>query len=213
MDVPEPLRDARAIVAAAHYGHLEEVQRLVQQDRRLLDANDGISTPLTEAAQNGHLEVIRYLLAEGAQLNLVDPVGWTPFFVACISDKPEAASLLLAHGADAATVNDEGGTPLIHASAGGHARIVALLLAHGCGDIDRRSGGGLWAALHCASCSGGTRMVRALLEAGADPHVVDRDGKTPRAVAVGGSHEQCVAVLEVCAVGGNHASPSPQCGI
>jgi hypothetical protein len=39
MDVPEPdEEDVNAIIVAANDGALEEVRRLVQQDRRLLEA-------------------------------------------------------------------------------------------------------------------------------------------------------------------------------
>jgi ankyrin repeat protein len=60
----------------------------------------------------------------------------------------------------------------------GHTDIVALLLAHGCGDIDRRHVLGGWTALHQASRwgLGHADVMRELLGAGADPHVVDRQG-------------------------------------
>jgi ankyrin repeat protein len=189
--------DVHAIIDAALWGNLEEVQRLVQQDRRLLDAHDAGWTPLTAASEYGHVEVLRYLLAEGGQVNLRDPDGSTPLDVACRDGEPEAASLLLAHGADAAAVNDaDGRTPLMFASASGHADIVALLLAHGCGDIDHQDSRGK-SALHMASFRARTGVMRALLGAGADPHVVDRYGKTPLTMAVEEGHEENKVLLQV----------------
>jgi ankyrin repeat protein len=43
-------------------------------------------------------------------------------------------------------------------------------------------------------------VARALLGAGADPHIVDRDGQMSLAIAVEEGHAECVAVLEVCVV-------------
>jgi ankyrin repeat protein len=193
-------RDAMAIVDAAYYGDLEEVRRLVQQDRRLLDANDGDDTPLTTASEQGRIEVIRYLLDEGAQVDLLSPLGASALEEACFRGQLEAASLLLAHGADAAAAGDGGETPLMFASANGYADVVALLLAHGCGDIDRRDVLNGWTALHDACLYGYVRVVRALLGAGGDAHVVDHNGETPLAAAVRLGREECVALLQVRSV-------------
>jgi hypothetical protein len=196
MDAPGPdEEDVEAIIGAAFVGDLGEVQRLVQQDQGLLDAAGELFTPLTAATDRGRVEVVRYLLAEGAQVNLRDPEGLTALDRVCLGG-PEAASLLLAHGADAAAVNNEGWTPLIFASAHGSADVVALLLAHGCGDIDHQDSGG-YTALHHASPWPRTGVARALLGAGADPHVVDRNGETPLARAVEWRNQVCKASLEV----------------
>jgi ankyrin repeat protein len=82
-----------------------------------------------------------------------------------------------------------------------HANIVALLLAHGCGDIDRQDTCSL-TALHRALSKeehAGV-VVRALLGAGADPHIMHHRFGTPLAMAVAIGHDdddQCVAELQV----------------
>jgi ankyrin repeat protein len=202
MDDPEPdERDVEAIIEAANNGDLQEVRRLVQQDRRLLEANDRDDTPLTAAAWRRRVEVIRYLLEEGAQVNLRSPLGGSALDLACGCGHLEAASLLLAHGADAAGAGVTGWTPLMSASAEGHTDVVALLLAHGCGDIDRRrSRSDERTALQYACIYGYMRVVRALLGAGADPHIVDRVGDTPLVTALRRGHAECVAVLQVRSV-------------
>jgi ankyrin repeat protein len=198
MDVPEPdEEDVKAIIEAAETGNLEEVRRLVQQDRGLMDAASTTDTPLTAAALGGHVGVIRYLLEEGAQLGLRDPDGWTALDVACFRGHLGAVCVLLAHGADAVAPGTEARTPLMRASQEGHADVVALLLAHGCGDIDHQDDQNSGAALDFACDRGHTGVVRALLGAGADPHVEDCNGVTPLAVAVRLGREECVAELQV----------------
>jgi hypothetical protein len=55
---------------AARGGDLAEVQRLVRQDARLLNARDAfLRTPLMEASYEGHMEVVRWLVDQGAALN------------------------------------------------------------------------------------------------------------------------------------------------
>jgi ankyrin repeat protein len=170
-------QDIEAIVDAAGDGNLEEVRRLVQQNLMLLDAEwKSTSSPLIAAAVEGHLEVVRYLLDEGADINLWTSWYGTAIIAACSNGRLEVAALLLASGADAAP-DRHGWTPLMAASGKVHTDIVELLLAHGCGDVDAQGFNG-YVALHYACTNGGAGVLRALLGAGADPHLVDRDGRT-----------------------------------
>jgi ankyrin repeat protein len=189
--------EPKAIVDAAEDGDLEEVRRLVQQDRGLLDANDNHSTPLTAAAWGGHVEVMRFLLEEGAQVDLQDPVDFSALGCACEKGHTEAIHLLLAHGADPAIAMGGGATPLFLASGQGHTDVVAVLLAHGCGDVDQESPFNGWRALHYACDEGHAGVSMALLGAGADPHEVEDHGETPLAMAVQRGREECVAILQV----------------
>jgi uncharacterized protein len=189
--------DARAIVDVAHDGDQEEVRRLVQQDRGLLDANDNHFTPLTAAAWGGHVELIGYLLGEGAQVDLQDEADFSPLGCACEKGHTEAAHVLLAHGADPANTSNGGSTPLMIASEHGHTDVVAVLLAHGCGDVDRQHPPNGGTALHYACLNGRAGAAMALLGAGADPHVVNHHGETPLDMAVQRGREECVAILQV----------------
>jgi ankyrin repeat protein len=164
-------QDKEAIVQAARVGNLEEVRRLVQQDRGLLDAVCGTyeweySSPLVAAAGRGHLEVVRYLLDEGADINLRHFYGYTAVELACVSGRSEAADLLLARGADTSPRAD-GWIPLMWASTRGHTAVVELLLAHGCGDVDQCSVDYGHTALHLACFGGRAEILRLLLGAGA----------------------------------------------
>jgi uncharacterized protein len=195
------MRDARAIVDEARRGNLEEVRRLVQRDRGLLDVNDKCWTPLTAAASRGHVDVVRYLLDEGAQIGLRNPSGTlSALDVACLYGYLGTVSLLLAHGADAGAAKPGCGmTPLMRASGSGHLDIVALLLAHGCGDLDMQATCGLTALHLASSMEEHAGVVRALLGAGADPHIMHHKCGTPLALAVAIGHEddQCVRELQV----------------
>jgi ankyrin repeat protein len=150
------MADASAIIRAAKSGTLEEVRRLVQQDRGLMDAEYDEFTPLTAAAGKRDLNVLRYLLGEGAQVNLRDPRYWTTLDVACLLGHLGTVSLLLANGAAEPVY---GYTPLMRASEQAYADIVALLLAHGCGDIDQQHRTTCATALHYA-CKRGAQVWR-----------------------------------------------------
>jgi ankyrin repeat protein len=52
-------------------------------------------------------------------------------------------------------------------------------------------------ALHCAAQKGHKKVVKLLLLAGADPTIMNNEGRTPRGVAKTMKHRECVQVFEV----------------
>jgi ankyrin repeat protein len=83
------------------------------------------------------------------------------------------------------------------ASSGGYLDVVQLLLAHGCGNIDQQYPGSGKTALRWASAFARAGVVEVLLGAGADPHVVEKVGRTALSRAVEQGHVECVALLKV----------------
>jgi uncharacterized protein len=186
------------MVEAAGDGDLDEVRRLVLQDRQLLDADYDTVTPLKTAALAGRLDVIRYLLDEGAEINRRAGGIFNALEVACSNGRWEVVVLLLARGADTSP-SVTGWTPLMAASCGGHVDVCSILLAHGCGDVDQQDSYGR-TALHLARRNGHMSVLWALLRAGADPLMVDQEEPTPLALAVMRGHAECVALLQVSTV-------------
>jgi ankyrin repeat domain-containing protein 17 len=188
---------SRAIVAGARRGDLEEVRRLVQRERWLVDAVWQYWSPLTAAAHDGHVEVVRYLLDEGAGINLRLHGRRAALSYACSEGRLEVVALLLARGARS-TASDDGWTPLMDAARKGHTDIVELLLAHREGEqLERQIINDRRTALHVACYDGHAGVVMLLLGAGADPHVVDSLGDTPLRYAVSRGRAECVALLQV----------------
>jgi ankyrin repeat protein len=75
--------DGTALIAAAHLGHAEVVQELIQAGAPLDHVNNLGWTALAEAVILGeggkrHVETVRALVAAGANLNLADRQGVTP---------------------------------------------------------------------------------------------------------------------------------------
>jgi ankyrin repeat protein len=191
--------DLRDIVLAAAKGYLPDVRRLLQQKPWLLDAIYMDATPLMAAAAAGQLEVMGYLLGQGAQVNLRTRLDnrsddLTALDWACQAGHVNAVSLLIANGADPGAAGLEGGTPLMIASSKGKTDVVSLLLAHDCGDIDHQDVQA-WTALHYGSCRSEVPVAKALLWAGADPHLTSRRGERPLDVALGRSRAAPVAAL------------------
>jgi ankyrin repeat protein len=201
-EAPQHLQDE--VVSAARDGRMAEVKRLIEQDRRLVEATWLCEyTVLTMAVSWGHVDIVAYLLDQGAAINRKPVLGSAALEMACSSGHAALVDLLLERGADATT-----GYPLYAASSSGDAQIVQLLLAHGCGDIDWEWHN--WTALHEAVAGGRVEVARVLMEAGADPTITDSRHQTALDLAIEADHTLCIELLQV-----RHcwpeATPGSQC--
>jgi ankyrin repeat protein len=127
------------------------------------------TTPLFRATQGGDMEVIRALLAKGANPN-INAMGFTPFLLAAGVDPSGRAGgapnttlldLMIQHGAD------------VNAQVAGTRSYSMRISYHPPPDQEGAS------ALHVAVQGGRTDLVRYLLEKGANPELVDANGKKP----------------------------------
>jgi len=157
------------IVLAARLGMLDRVQMHVTRDPLAIYRRGCIGeTVLHWPAHNGHVEVVRFLLDSGALIE-ADEIGLY------------------------------GGKPLHWAAE--HARdCVALLLERGADPVSRNLLPGEFQGftpLHmtasqrdeCIECA------RALLDAGADPRLLDAQGRTPLQVATEKGHDRMAEFL------------------
>jgi ankyrin repeat protein len=199
-----------AVGRAARLGDLSEVQRLIGQEPRMLDAFDGtVHTPLMHASTTGHVRVVQWLLDQGASINHQHKFyRATALWCGCHQGCLPVVKLLLERGADPTLAEFGGTTPLIAASGPGQLEVVRLLLAHPIAKttLNHRANNGD-TALWGASYEGRGGVVRALLESGADPTIVnDEYGTTPMAVAkeeimedfiTPEGRRECIEALEV----------------
>jgi ankyrin repeat protein len=174
------LKKATALHLAALRNH-HAVVRLLIESGADLDPRDfpDNATPLHFAAIHGDLETIRLLVEAGADVNgkgddyQVGVLGWATCFHKVRED---VAEYLLAHGA---TLNLWTAIALDRAD-NVHAMITrqpTLLGARMSRNQHRRT------PLHHAAAKDRSRIVRLLLELGADPKATDATGGAPMATA------------------------------
>jgi ankyrin repeat protein len=144
-------------------------------------------------------EVIRALAKKGANLEALEYDRYDAVTIAAVADDEETLALLLELGASAKMITSRyDGTALIAAAHLGHDGVVRQLIAAGA-PLDHVNNLN-WTALIEAVVlgDGGPRhqaTVKALLQAGADPSLTDRDGRTALDLARQYGYEAIAALL------------------
>jgi ankyrin repeat protein len=212
---------------AIQEGDLEALERWLEEDASLLEANDsdgtsaimaaiyaeqpevlrffrdrGRNLDIFEACAAGDLERVRELVS--AQPELIEAVsddGFTPLALAARFGRREVVAFLLDQGASpqSETHDPLHLSPLHTAVAAGEIEIARLLLEHGAA-VNEAQAEGL-TPLHVAAQNGDLAMVELLLAYGADPLARDSEGQTPIELAKAAGHHPVVVRLSAALPG------------
>ena len=186
--------------AAAHKGDVSKVQRLVASGA-LLNATDGHGrTPLHVAAFARQREVIGALAKAGADLNKLENDRYDAVTIASVAGDDATLKRLLELGASAKQVTSRyDGTALIAAAHLGHDGVVRQLIAAGA-PLDHVNNLHWTAVIEAVVLGdGGARhqaTLKALIDAGANLQLADRNGQTPLALAKARGYAAMVSMLE-----------------
>jgi ankyrin repeat protein len=173
--------NALAMIHAAAAGDADAVARFLGVGVPVDIRDHTGRTALLAAVQGNHVEVARILIQAGADVNAQDSQRDSPFLLAGASGHLEILEMTLAHGADLKATNRYGGTALIPACHHGHVDVVYRLLKTRI-DVDHVNRLGWTALLEAVILGDGgppyIEIVDALLHAGANPRLADREGAT-----------------------------------
>ena len=181
--------------AAAH-GEVGEIT-----GKTNLDARDGYGrTPLHVAAYRRQHAAMRALVAAGANPNALENDRYDIVTIAAVANDVPTLKLALELGASAKNITSRyDGTALIAAAHLGHAEVVRILIAAGA-PLDHVNNLGWTALMESIVLGNGgprhTETLKALLEAGANPNLADRGGRTPLAHARSRGYAGMVRLLE-----------------
>jgi ankyrin repeat protein len=186
-----PVPDQWAFVGKGHFD-LDAIERGLAAHPELVHASATTTELAVEAAGHvGQREIVELLLDHGAPYSMP---------AAIVRGKPAEITALLEHEPDRIHERGPHDFPLLWypVLVGGSLELAELLLARGA-EIEMQHYLGT-TALHLAAAHGQRDMVALLLERGADPRrrgrKFDRQGQTPRDLALAEGHDDIARMLE-----------------
>jgi ankyrin repeat protein len=182
-------------------------------------------SPLHHAVDLGNKKAVELLIRYGADINLKDLAGNTPLHFAALEGDLKLIRVLMENGADEEITNERGETPLASAARNDHAAAMQELIEWGAGigsDLvemlehalknenpdaaevlvnalvkeKETTAKQLGRALYTVAEHGGSRrLMRHLVNAGANVDYVHHNGKTPLMIAAKSGHINAVGWL------------------
>jgi ankyrin repeat protein len=196
----EEIRIYAGLHEAAAKGDAAEIEKLVAEGERPNVQDSRSRTPLHVAAYLKHHDAARALLRLGANPNALEIDRYDIVTIAAVANDVAMLKVALEGGASARNVTSRyDGTALIAAAHLGHAEVVRILIAAKA-PLNHVNNLG-WTALmeSIVLGTGGknhTDTLKALVEAGADVNVADRQGTTPLQHARRRGYVEMARVLE-----------------
>ena len=200
-DNPDDSRppSARELIGAATRGDLGSVRRLLAAGANVDARNESGRTAVTAAADNEHAAVVRALVDAGADVDLQDRDRNNPLLLCGENGNVGVLREVLRGRPNLRATNRYGGTALIPASDRGHVEMVRALLRTEI-PIDHVNRLGWTALLEAVVLGDGGRdhgkIVRLLVDAGADASIPDRDGVTALQHARTRSYDEIARIIE-----------------
>ncbi len=197
--VPE-MQAYTGLHAAAALGDVPTIETLAKSGEKL-EAPDGNGrTPLHVAVYAHKQDAARVLMGLGANANALDHQKYDIVTIASVDNDVEMLKVVIAGGCKATNVTSPyDGTALIAAAHLGHAEVVRVLIAAKA-PLDHVNNLGWTALIESIVLGNGgknhTDALEALVKAGADVNLKDRNGTSPLALAKGRGYAEMVTILE-----------------
>jgi len=184
---------------AAYLGDLDAIRSLIAAGADLDARDDNGRTPAHVAAFASNDAALEVLAARGADMNALDNQVYDVLTIAAVANDPDLVSLALRLGNRPDLITSiYDGTALIAAAHLGHQDVVRRLIAGGA-PLDHVNNLGWTALIEAVILGDGgpdhIETVRALVEAGADRTLTDRDGVTPLQHAEARGYDKIAAIL------------------
>lgn len=173
----------RELIEFAEQGNTEQVRQLLQSGADINATDEQGRTAVMAATYHNHVGTVEALIQAGADINIRDHQRNNVFLYAGAEGMMEILRLAIEADADVTLTNRYGGTALIPASDRGHVEIVQELLTRTDVDVNHINHLNWTALLEAVILGDGSekyqRIVKLLLDHGADARIPDGNGVTP----------------------------------
>jgi len=197
---PAELKIYAGLHAAAARGDVAEIERLIAAGDKPNIQDAKSRTPLHVAAFGGHYGAVRMLIRLGADPNALEAQRYDVVTIAAVQNDLDVLMAVLEHGANPRAITSPyNGTALIAAAHLGHAEVVRTLIIAGA-PLDHVNNLGWTALMESIVLGNGgkdhTATLEALVKAGANVNIADRQGITPLGHARARGYSDMVRILE-----------------
>ncbi len=184
---------------AAHDGDAAAIRALIAEGADPEEKDADGRTALIVAAFASQDDALAALVEGGADVNAQDKIGYDAVTIAAVADDPELMSLALKLGNRPDNIHTNwNGTALIAASHLGHAEVVRRLIA-AASPLNHLNNLGWTALIEAVVLGDGgpdhQATVKALIAAGADATIADRDGQTPLMLAIDRGYTEIASII------------------
>ncbi|KAL6553229.1 hypothetical protein OROGR_007071 [Orobanche gracilis] len=197
-------RGQTPLASASMKGHTATAKYLVERGASI-QLEFGL-TPLHHAAGNGNFELMELLLGKGVSVDLKNASRCAPIAWAARMSREDVVKFLLEHGADPNGQPEDYTTPLQEAISADSFACSKLLIQCPFEGADANFVANGFYPLHLAANGGNVEIINLLLEAGANPDIMndvlftddmDEDcrPRKPIEVAAARGHKETVRVL------------------
>jgi ankyrin repeat protein len=198
---PREVASYTGLHIAAHRGDRMRIDALALAKTDLNTRDGHGRTPLHVATFAGQHEAIRALIQAGANIDTLESDRYDAVTIASVANDEDTLRLLLSLGASARQVTSRyDGTALIAAAHLGHAGVVRQLIAAGA-PLDHVNNLHWTALIESIVLGDGGRRhqetLQALVGAGANLQLADRQGQTPLQLAKSRGYPAMVKMLEL----------------
>lgn len=194
------LRSYAGLHATAAKGDAAGIEKLIAAGEKPNIQDSRGRTPLHVAAHFSRHDAARALLRHGANVNALEAQKYDAITIAAVTNDIEMLKIALAAGGNARAITSPyDGTALIAAAHLGHAGVVRMLIAAKA-PLDHVNNLGWTALIESIVLGNGGRdhtdTLEALVRAGANINLADRNGMTPLQLARGRGYQAMVIILE-----------------
>jgi len=195
---PSEIAAYDALLAAAARGDVAAIVKAKGANLEVRDRNG--RTPLIVAAFMKQHDAMRALAAAGANVNVLDNDRYDMVTIAAVANDVATLETALAIGNRAGNVTSRyDGTALIAAAHLGNVDVVRVLIRAGA-PLDHVNNLGWTALIESIVLGDGgprhTATLKALVDAGANVNIADRNGTTPLHLAQANGYRDMAAILE-----------------
>lgn len=196
---PGEIKSYQDLHKAAHENDLKTVMSLIAEGQDLDQRDDNGRTPVHVAAFASNDDIVSALAKAGADMNALENGLYDVITIAAVANDPEMVSRAIELGNDPRlTTSVYDGTALIAAAHLGHHEVVKRLIAAGA-PLDHVNNLHWTALIEAVVLGDGgpdhTATVKALVEAGADISIGDRDGITALQHALSRDYHEIAAII------------------